>query len=329
MKKVGKYLYGIISAKQRESFGNIGMSKMEAYSIQFEDVSAVVSDVLDDYKMELEQAKIHDETLRKIMQLHAVIPMSFGIIAKDEEEVKNMLKRGRVKLKKTLEKVDNKLQVNVKISWDKAIFSSIMDEHVEIQKLVSQAKNNVNASLKIELGKKVKMILDEKRSEYLAEIGCSLKSLSCESEENRINDEDTLVNLAFLLDKNLERDFYGKLDELEQKYKGKLKFVAVGPLPPYNFTKLSAKKLDFEALEEARKVLGLSHEVSISEIDSAYRLLVRQFHPDLHPDDVAAEQKFKKVKNSRDLLVKYCEHYLCSLQKSSVEGTIVIDEKSN
>jgi len=326
---MGKYLYGIINSENKKSFGNIGVGNGEIYSVQFEDVGAVVSDVFENCKIGMEEVKTHDEALRKIMQPQAVIPMSFGIVAKDEEEIRNILKRARMKFKKTLEKVDNKLQINVKISWDKDVLASILNENVEIRKLTLKAKENADQSMRIELGRKVKSALDEKKKEYMTEITSVLKRLSCDSEENKIPDQDTLMNAAFLVEKNREHEFYDKLDEMEKKYSHKLKFLAVGPLPPYNFTKLSVKRIDFDNVEEARKTLGLSCEVSISEINSAYNRMVRRYHPDLNPDDSAAEEKFKKIKNAYDLLTKYCEHYLCSLRKTKVEETIMVEEKDS
>jgi len=172
---MAKYIYGIINSESKKSFGNIGMGNGEIYSVQFEDIAAVVSDVFDNCKIGVEEAKIHDEVLRKIMAPYAVIPMGFGIVAKNDEEIINILKRGRMKLKKTLEKVDNKLQINIKISWDKAILANILNENIEIRKLASQVKENLDQSLRIELGRKVSALLDEKKAEYLEEIESSLK----------------------------------------------------------------------------------------------------------------------------------------------------------
>jgi len=100
-------------------------------------------------------------------------------------------------------------------------------------------------------------------------------------------------------------------------------------LPPYNFTKVGVTRMNFDDVETARKALGLSPEVSISEISSAYNLLVRRYHPDLHPGDPYAEEKFKEIKSAYSLLTKYCEHYLCSLQKTVVEETVLVEENGS
>jgi len=326
---MGRYLYGIIKSENRESFGNIGIDNSEVYTIQCNDVGAAVSDILENYEVGIEEVKIHEKVLRKIMETHAIIPMGFGTIAKDEAEIKNILKQARMKFKNTLEKIDNKLQINVKILWDKAILATILKENEEIRTMSKEAKEKTDQSLRIELGRKVKSALDEIKSEYIKNIQGALKGLSDGFEENKIIDQDTVMNASFLVDKKREQEFYDKLEELERKYEKKLKFLGVGPLPTYNFTKIKVKRIDFNIIEEARKALGLGQEVSISEINSAYDLLVRECHPDLRPDDPFAEKKFKKIKNAHDLLTKYCEHYLCSLEKSKVEETLLIQEKAN
>ena len=323
-----KYLYGIIKSENKESFGNIGIGNSEIYTVQFMDVGAVVSDISENYKVGIEEVKIHEKALRKIMETHALIPMSFGIVVRDELEIKDLLKRARMKFKKALEKVHNRLQINVKMSWDKAILATILNENEEIRKLAREAKENADETVKIELGIKVRSALNERKTEYIKNIQDALKSLSDEFEENKILDQDTIMNISFLVDKQREQEFYSKLEELEKKYEKKLNFFGVGPLPPYNFIKIEIKRIDFNHMEEARKTLGLSEEVSISEINSAYNQLAREYHPDLNLDDPLAGEKFKEIKNAYQLLTKYCEHYLCSIEKPKVDETILVEEKS-
>jgi DnaJ-domain-containing protein 1 len=327
--ETGRYLYGVIETERRESFGNIGVGNSEVYTIQCADVGAVVSDIPVDYKVEIEEAMTHEKTLRKIMETHMIIPMGFGVIAGNESEIINILKRGRMKFKNTLEKIDNKLQINVKISWYNTILTDILKENEEIQTLSAKVKKTANQSLKIELGKKVKSALDERKNEYMKDIHSILGDLSNGSKQNKITDQDTIMNASFLVDKEKEQKFYDKLEELEKKYEKKLKFLCVGPLPPYNFTEIEIKKIDFKTVDDARKTLGLGQEVSMSEINSAYNQLARKYHPDLHPDDPLAEEKFKKIKNAHEVLTKYCEHYLCSFEKTKVEETIIVQEKTS
>ncbi len=50
------------------------------------------------------------------------------------------------------------------------------------------------------------------------------------------------------------------------------------------------------------KVLGLSSSATADEVKKAYRKLARKYHPDLNPDDVAAQRKFQEVNEANEVL---------------------------
>ncbi len=50
------------------------------------------------------------------------------------------------------------------------------------------------------------------------------------------------------------------------------------------------------------KVLGVDKNASQDEIKKAYRKLARQYHPDLHPGDNAAAEKFKEINEANEVL---------------------------
>ncbi len=60
-----------------------------------------------------------------------------------------------------------------------------------------------------------------------------------------------------------------------------------------------------ELLENAARILGVSVKSTIEEIKLAYRKLVKDTHPDLHPNDPQAEEKFKKINKAYEFLVEY------------------------
>ena len=50
------------------------------------------------------------------------------------------------------------------------------------------------------------------------------------------------------------------------------------------------------------EVLGVSRNATDEELKKAYRQLARQYHPDLHPDDPTAEDKFKEITEAYEVL---------------------------
>ncbi|MCM1043148.1 MAG: molecular chaperone DnaJ [Corallococcus sp.] len=50
------------------------------------------------------------------------------------------------------------------------------------------------------------------------------------------------------------------------------------------------------------KILGVSKDASADEIKSAYRKLAKQYHPDLHPNDAAAAEKFKECNEAYSII---------------------------
>ena len=50
------------------------------------------------------------------------------------------------------------------------------------------------------------------------------------------------------------------------------------------------------------EILGVSRQADGTAIKQAYRKLARQYHPDLNPDDRAAEERFKLLGEAYEVL---------------------------
>ena len=57
-----------------------------------------------------------------------------------------------------------------------------------------------------------------------------------------------------------------------------------------------------ESKKNYYEILGVSKTASADEIKAAYRKLAKQYHPDLHPGDAAAAEKFKEINEANETL---------------------------
>jgi len=68
------------------------------------------------------------------------------------------------------------------------------------------------------------------------------------------------------------------------------------------------------------QTLGVPRTASADDIRKAYRELARKYHPDLHPDDDAAKEKFKQVQAAFDVLNDPSKREMYDRYGSSFEG---------
>ena len=68
------------------------------------------------------------------------------------------------------------------------------------------------------------------------------------------------------------------------------------------------------------QTLGVPRTASAEDIRKAYRELARKYHPDLHPDDNAAKEQFKKVQKAFDTLNDASKREMYDRYGSAFEG---------
>ena len=243
---VGRYIYGFIEEPQRKEFSFTGIDGKKVYSFNYQDLAAVLSEAeVIEYDPTRENLLAHTHVLEEIVKEYLILPMSFGIIAENEEKVTELLRQNYLELKRELKMLTGKIELGVKVLWiEDAVVKEMESRGKDFQefkkKIVdSSAKGDENSKLKA--GRLVESIVKQWEKKYIPKIYSSLKEIAVDSRLNQTIGIKMLLNSSFLVDKNKEKDFDQRVNELAQNYENQLKFKYVGPVPPYNFVNLKLK----------------------------------------------------------------------------------------
>ena len=86
--------------------------------------------------------------------------------------------------------------------------------------------------------------------------------------------------------------------------------------------------VNFNEIDEARRVLGLGEVATLKKIKSTYRRLAQRHHPDKHI--VASEEdveRMKKLNQAYKVLMDYCTDYKYSFKEEDVARTYPYEEE--
>jgi len=358
MPRDAKYVYGVISSEEAMSFGPIGIGDRgdEVYTVPYKDLLAAVSDcpyvdyaaVKDtDKEKVVRDLAAHQRVIEEVMDGSTILPAKFGTMVKDKGEVEAILRRGYFALKEALATVQDKVEVEVVATWD---LDSVMQDigrerpiallRADIERKGSRLRSVAD---RIEVGKMVYESLARKRESYQEEILGALASFALELHENVLLGDSFVMNVAFLIDKDRQEQFDGRVREVDQRLGGVLNFRVIGPLPAYSFSTIEVRPFTCEEIRAAKRLLGIDgEEGSLAEAKAAYYRLAQEYHPDLSPGDREAEEHFARIVGAYELLTSYClgeaaaqgitakkkaERCRCSFAPGAVDKAILVTIK--
>jgi hypothetical protein len=311
------HLYCVIGAEGERNFGPIGIGGRRVYTVHYQDMAAVVSpSPIRAYKSMKKEEVIpylftHQTVIEKVMEAHTVVPVKFGTMARDAEDVRKILTTGYPQMRTALEAMWGKIELDVVALWREldSILREIGEEE-EIRRLkevVAGRPPGETIEERVQVGKMVKARLDQRREALGAGIVEALKPLTEDLCPHPLPDDRMILNMAFLLDRDRESDVSETLERLNGRYGESIDFRCVGPLPPYSFGTVEVRRFDFGEIDRARRLLGLGEWATLVDIKEAYRRLAHQCHPDKHHATQRAEGAFEEVTEAYRLLADYCQ----------------------
>jgi Gas vesicle synthesis protein GvpL/GvpF len=244
----GRYVYGIVEAKEPVTFGRIGIggSGELVYMIKYQDIAAIVSNtnvfIFDPTR---ENALVHEHVIETVMKVHTIIPMSFGTVFRTADDIREVLRSIYPSLKDVLHQMAGKLEFGLKVNWERdPIIEELKEEDNEIRRFHDEIiRKHLQSTYlaRMQLGRMIDKAMAEKSSQYVREIYEALRGVCVASRDNQPIGDKMIMNAAFLVERKRESEFDGVVNKIAKKYGSRLKFKYTGPWPPYNFVNIRLK----------------------------------------------------------------------------------------
>ena len=346
------YIYGVIQTNEVKHFGRTqgpeeasnrtGQVRevTDIYTIPYQDVACVVRNTDTDSFNSLPKEVLgrrlvqHQMVIEKVMTEHTIIPFKFGTIAEGPDEVNRILQSGYTSFRTKLSAMHRSIELDVAALWHdiNRVIRTIGRENDHIRRFRDEiAKKPPEETLqdRMKIGSMIKDALDQEKDRLQSEILEALGRKVDDFQKHELMDEKMILNCAFLLAEDREREFDQALDELNKKYNEEIDFKCVGPLPAYSFSTIEVNKAGFEEIHAARQALGLSEPLTMDDIKESYRDLARKLHPDNNPDDPDRDKRFENIAKAYKLLTHYCQQLgrgrECVLRGTEEKNFISID----
>jgi hypothetical protein len=248
VRQEGRYVYGIIPARERVSFGRMGIGGIGemVYAVTHGDIAAVVSRtevfIFDPTR---ENALAHEHVIEMVMKTHTIIPMSFGTVFRTDDDIREVLRSIYPSVKDVLKQMSRKVEFGLKVTWDRDhIIDELKRDHDEIHRFHQEiTRKHLQSTYfaRMQLGRMIDKAMAERSAEYVREIYEGLRAICVASRDNKPIGDKMIMNAAFLIEREREAEFDAAVNRIAKQFGDRLNFKYTGPWPPYNFVNIRLK----------------------------------------------------------------------------------------
>ncbi len=241
--EIAYYLYAFIEGAEEKNFGALGIQGGEVYTISNDMVSAVVSEVPNQrLRPERRNLSAHNHVLNELMKSGTPLPVTFGILADNPEDVQGILTNSKETLNDHLERVRDRMEMVLKVSWNVPnIFEFFVEQHTELREerdRIYLLNREPTQDEKISLGQFFNQLLEADREHYTTIVEEGLQECFIEVRRNKCRDEQRVMDLAFLVDRDQEKEFENGIYRVANEFEDCYNFDYNGPFVPHSFVEL-------------------------------------------------------------------------------------------
>ena len=234
----GVYVYGVVAAGAvPETLPDRGLGVVR--TVQCDDLVALVSDVdTAELRGRRRELAAHTQVLDAALQLGPVLPMRFGTVLRDDDEVRSDLLAGRGDLlADRLDQLDGRVQMSVRVVLDEqAVISQVVNADQRLRRLAEEQRSGrVTQSTQLRLGEAVAKAYER----FSADLGDQLLPALAVHAEQQVREparatDEALVASFLVADGDVDA-FLGDADVVGEALQGLARVRVTGPMPAYAF----------------------------------------------------------------------------------------------
>jgi Gas vesicle synthesis protein GvpL/GvpF len=231
------YVYGVVPAGTRLPDELSGEVSLLAHG----DVAAAVSEVRTDRPLGgREDLMAHDHVVESLAAGTTVVPLRFGaVMTGPGAVVDELLAPHHDWFVRVIGDLDERLQFTVVGTYVRdTVLREVLAEEPEVIRLRESLRELPEDSAyheRIRMGELVVRALDRKREEDGAALAEALAPYAVAVARRDPSGEDAAADVAFLVEPAKRKRFDQAVDELGERWAGRVRLRVLGPLAPYDF----------------------------------------------------------------------------------------------
>jgi hypothetical protein len=237
---VGRFVYAVILPNGKVNLDLLGLDGCKVYLIPHRDVAAVVSDYpVGTVSLVRKNLSPYHDVTRRFAEICTTIPARFGQIAEDGEEVLGLLRRHYPRIRKELERLDQKVEMGVKVFWEADdFFGSLVNTDVELRELRDRtfSRQSPPTTLElIQLGEFVSHRIKTRKEAISQKVVSVLRTASAEEKIDEPGEDKIIMSGWFLVSRARQMDFVELVNKAASLIGEEYAVRVGGPWAPFNF----------------------------------------------------------------------------------------------
>ena len=183
----------------------------------------------------------HQEIVTHLSKHWSMLPVSFGLIADNIEQVHHILDSNRTILNEQIDRVDSHVEMTLAMKWTaENIPQYFVDRYQELADARAViVAGNANRDDQIEMGRMFESFLNQEREAHTDKFLQVLRPLTKEIDIQPIRQESDVMRLACLIHRDSEEVFSQAVFKAAELFSDEFAITFNGPWPPYSFVKLA------------------------------------------------------------------------------------------